>query len=162
MAKGFDMSVDNISDKNVNDNLSYGNIFRELGQSTRELVRNELTLVTTELRQASKNLVDHSTQAAIFAGLLMISVFPFLAFLVIGLGDLLDGRYWLSSLIIAVVCAAIGGPLAYRAFRKIKDRDLGLPYTMETLDQGAHVVQRKLEEIKHAAKGDRHETNHVH
>jgi hypothetical protein len=156
------MPADNISNQTGNDNFSYGSIFRELGHSTRELIRNELTLVTTELRQASKNLVDHSTQAAIFAGLLMISVFPFLAFLIIGLGDLLEGRYWLSSLIVAAVCALVGGPLAYRAFRKIKDRDLGLPYTMETLDQGAHVVQRKLDEIKHAAKGDRHETNHIH
>ena len=157
------MAVDTFSQQKTNsESQSYGSLLRELGTSAKELVQNEIKLMTSELKVSAKNVAEHAGQAALFGGLLAISVFPFLAFLVIGLGELLDGRYWLSSLIVAVLCAAIGGPLAYRAYHKIKDKDLNFPYTKEALDRGLQTVQRKLEDIKDAAKGEHHETVHIH
>jgi len=155
------MAADNVSQQNVKTD-SYGNILRELGLSAKDLVQNEIHLMTSEIKISAKKVTEHAAQAALFGGLLVLSVFPFLAFLVIGLGEMLDGRYWLSSLIVAVVCAAIGGPLAYKAYIKIRDKDLNFPYTKEALDRGIHTVQRKLDEIKDAAKGERHETAHIH
>lgn len=157
------MAVDTFSQPKSNvDSQSYGSLLRELGTSAKELVQSELKLMASEVKASTKNVAEHAGQAALFGGLLAISVFPFLAFLVIGIGELLDGRYWLSSLIVAIVCAAIGGPLAYRAYLKIRNKDLNFPYTKETLDRGLQTVQRRIEDIKDAAKGERHETVHVH
>ncbi len=155
------MAINNVSEQKASSD-SYSAILRELGSSAKELVQNEINLMKSEITTAVSRATDHAKQAALFGGLLAISVFPFLAFLVIGLGNLLDGRYWLSSLIVAVVCAAVGGPLAYRAFLKIRDEDLKLHYTKEALDRGLQTVQRKLGDIKDAAKGEHHETAHIH
>lgn len=156
------MALDNTSQTNVNNTDSYSSILRELGTSAKELVQNEIYLMKSEIKKSVKNVSDHAKQAAIFGGLMALSILPFIAFLVIGLGVLLDDRYWLSSLIVAIVFAAIGGPLAYRAFRKIRDEDLDLHYSKEALDRGLQTVQRKFEDIKDAAKGEHHETVHVH
>jgi cation transport ATPase len=155
------MVIDNVSQQN-SDRDSYGSILKELGLSAKDVIQSEIQLASSEVRFAAKKVAEHASQAAIFGGLLAISVFPFLAFLVIGLGNLMDGRYWLSSLIVAVVCAAIGGPMALRAFRKIKEQDLAFSYTRDSLDQGLSKVQQKMTHIKEAAKGEYHGSIHVH
>lgn len=132
---------------------SYSAILRELAGSAKDLVRDELGLVKAELTQSARNVGRHSKQAAIFGGLLAISVLPFVAFLVIGLGEILNGMYWLSSLIVALVFAALGAPLAYRAFNKITEEDLQLPRTRETLQQEKRAVQKKMKNLQHATTG---------
>ena len=160
------MPLDNYSntasDSSQPYNQSYSSLLKELGSSAKDLMRSEILLVTTELKTVSQRVARHSAQAAAFGGLLVMSLFPFLAFLVIGLGELLDGRYWLSSLIVAIACAAIGGPLAYRAFKKIKEEDLDFTRSRTSLEHGAHSIQAKVDEIKDAARGERHETNKYH
>lgn len=144
------------------ENPTYGAILKEVVQSAKDLVASEIRLMTTEIKFVAQRLSKHSALTAIFGGLLAISVFPFLAFCVIGLGDLLDGRYWLSSLTVAVICAAVGGVMAYRTYQKIKEEDLGLPYTKSSLSREAQIVQEHVSEIKNAVRGEHHETNHVH
>ncbi len=146
----------------VHENPTYGTVFKELGQSAKELFQNEIHLMTAEIKQTATKFSRHSAQAALFGGLLALSTFPFLAFAIIGLGELLDGRYWLSSLIVAVVCAAIGGVMTYRTYQKMKEDDLSLPYTKSTLDREVHVVQSRINDLKKAAKGGRHEINSYH
>lgn len=141
---------------------SYGSVLKELGQSAKDLVQSEIRLMTAEFRVATQKVTRHAAQAAIFGGLLVVSIFPFLAFLVIGLGDLLDGRYWLSSLIVAVVCASVGGTFAYSAYKKIKTDDLDFHRTRNSLDRDVQVVQNRMNEIKNAARGDRHEYDQFH
>lgn len=156
------MAINNFSQQ-VDDSIpNYGTVLKELGQTAKDLVQSEIQLMTIEMKQVGQRLGRHSAEAAIFGGLVAISVLPFLAFLVIGLGILLDGQYWLSSLIVAVVCAGVGGLLAYRAYRKIKEEDVDFTHTKSTLDREFHAVQERVNEIKDAARGERHETNQLH
>jgi uncharacterized membrane protein YqjE len=141
---------------------SYGSVLKELSESARDLIQSEVRLIKLEMSQVGQKVGRHSAQAAIFGGLLALSILPFLAFVVIGLGRLMDDNYWLSSLIVAVVCAAVGGFLAYRAYKKIKDEDLDFTHTKSTLDHEVHAVQARINEIKDAARGDRHDTNQLH
>ena len=141
----------------IPDPSSYGSVLREVGQTAKELVRNEARLMSLELRNVAQKVARHSAEAAAFGGLLVFSIFPFLAFLVIGLGHLLDDRFWLSSLIIAIACAAIGGFFAYRAYRKITDEDLDLSMTKSSLNREKHTLQNKINDLKHAVRGDRHD-----
>jgi len=131
---------------------SYSVILREIVSSTRELIRNELILAKEELKITARRLASHSAQAAIFGGLLAASILPFLAFLVIGLGDLLSGRYWLSSLLVAIFCAGIGGTMTYLSFKKIKEQDLKLPLTKNTLEKEVSMLSNEINQVRDATK----------
>jgi hypothetical protein len=130
---------------------TYRAALRELGESAKDILINELNLLRAEMEESLARARHYGTEAAVFAGIAAASIFPFMAFLVIGLGQLLDGRYWLSSLIVAVVFAAIGIPLAIRAFRKIADLDL--PRTRQTLQREKTALRKSARELKHAVTG---------
>jgi hypothetical protein len=138
----------------------YGNIIKDITESTKELVQGELDLIKAEVRTVLPRIAKHSSQAILFGVLCALSVFPFLAFLVIGLGDLLNGKYWLSSLLVAIAFAAIGAPFAIRSFKKIKEEDIDFTRTKRTMNRGVNVVQEKLKEVVDAAKGAENEYRH--
>lgn len=140
----------------------YGGILREIINSSKDLVRSEVGLVTAELKTSAQGAKTHMTQLAIFGGLLALSVLPFLAFLVIGLGEILGGRYWLSSLIVAVVCAAVGGTMAYRAFKRLSEDDLDFSRTRDRLKEEASTVREKVDDVRYAAKGAPYEPDTLH
>lgn len=129
---------------------SFGTLFRDLGASAKNMIRSEVDLALAELKENVKQAGKHSAQAAMFGALAALSVLPFLAFLVIGLGDLLDGRYWLSSLIVSIVCALGGGIPAYAAFKRLKAQDMTLYRTKETLQHQNRVVKDQMENLKDA------------
>lgn len=139
---------------------SYGHILKDISESTKELVQGELNLIKAEVRTVLPRVAKHSTQVVLFGMLCALSVLPFLAFLVIGLGGILNDNYWLSSLIVAVVLAAIGAPFAMRALKKIKEEDINFTQTKRTVNRGVGVVQDKLKEVVDAAKGAEHEYRH--
>ena len=134
--------------------LSYSDALRQVASSTKDLIQSEITLVTAELKATVDTAKNHITQSIVFSVLLALSILPFIAFLVIGLGELLDGRYWLSSLIVAVAFAVIGGSLAYRAYQKLKNVDIDFSHTREGVRRGVGKVKAKLEDIEQATKGE--------
>ncbi len=140
---------------------SYGEIINEVLDSTKDVIRSEINLFASEFKSFLPNFKKHISQAAIFGAVLALSVLPFLAFLVIGLGELLDGRYWLSSLIVSVVCAAFGFPLCKSALAKIALEDFKFTQTKESLNEALKTTKEKVEVVKHAAQrqGDRHDQN---
>lgn len=140
---------------------TYGEVLSEVIDSTKDVIRSEINLFATEFNTFLPKFTKHAGEAVAFGWLLALSVVPFLAFLVIGLGELLEGRYWLSSLIVSVVCALIGGPLSLRAFRKIKNEDFKFTQTKISLDKALHSTREKVDEVKAAAKGDRYEQNSI-
>ncbi len=160
--KGIHMATNNFPGEDRRqefDGRTYASVMKEIGSSTKELIQSEINLLMTEFKLVAKNVGKHTTQVVAFGSLLALSVLPFLAFLVIGLGILLEDRYWLSSLIVAVVCAAVGGPLAHRAFKKIKDEDIKIPHAKAALEKEVATVQRKFDDLKTTAKGDHHESH---
>lgn len=143
-------------------NHSYAEILKEIGTSTRDLVQSEVSLITTELKDSAQKAGRHMAQAAAFGALLAISVFPLLAFVVIGLGNLLGGRYWLSSLLVGLVCAIVGGVMAYRAYKKIKEEDLKFEHTRNSLKFESDAIRNKIEDVKDAVKGEHYGPNELH
>jgi hypothetical protein len=129
---------------------TYGEVIREIGSNVKNVAKSELELVIAEYKEASKDLTKHMTQAVIFGALLAISVLPLLAFLVIGLGDIMNGQYWLSSLIVAVICAVVGGTFAYGAYKKLTTEDLKFSHTKNSVDKIVRTTQKKVGEVKEA------------
>src|SRR5262245_38764927 len=114
---------------------SYGSLLREVADSAKDLVHSEVGLIKAELKESIRRAAAHSAQATIFGALLALSLIPFMAFLVIGLGDLLDGRYWLSSLIVAAIFALGGGYMTYVSYDNLKNEDFTLPHARRGLDR---------------------------
>lgn len=137
----------------VKEEPSIGSSLREVGNSVKDLLQSEVNLAKTEMREASQSFGRHSAQAAIFGGLLAVSVLPFLAFLVVGLGRVMNGNYWLSSLIVAVICAAVGGSFAYRAYQKMKQDPISLPRSRESLERSKDVVTDRVKELQNTKPG---------
>ena len=99
---------------------SYVSLFKGVATTGKELIQNEVNLIKEELKQSLEELSSQIVQVVMFGVLFGLTLLPFLAFCVIGLGKLLDDRYWLSSLIVAVICGLIGGIFTLRAYKNVK------------------------------------------
>jgi uncharacterized membrane protein YqjE len=135
------------------DQASIASVLREVGTSVKDLMRSEVNLVKAEIKNSTKSLGSHLAQATIFGSLTLISILPFLAFLVIGMGRLLGDRYWMSSLIVAVVCAAVFGGLAFRAYKMLKN-EVTLPRTRESLERSSEIFADRTESLRDAASAN--------
>lgn len=120
---------------------------QELNQSVRGVVKSELRLAKAELKENSGHVLRHSLRLAIAVAGIVLGCLSLLAFLVIGLGELLGGRFWLSSLIVALVLAGVGGIAAYFEVLKIKNSDLGLPETRDSVAKNIRTIEGKLRRI---------------
>lgn len=127
---------------------SIGVAAREVVDSLKDVMRSEMRLAKAEISDTGKRLTSHVGQIAIFGTIAALSALPLMAFLVIGLGRLLDGRYWLSSLIVGVLFLAVGGLMAMRAAKKMKSSDFSLPHTRNSLETERAVVSTKVTDIR--------------
>lgn len=118
---------------------SYTTLIKELISATTDVVKKELVLAKEEAKEAARRAASHTIQTAIFGGLFILSLIPLTAFLVIGLGELLDNRYWLSSLIVGIIFAGIGGAFAYRAYTELK-KDIELPKTRHAIEFDRKII----------------------
>jgi len=136
---------------------SVGEVLGEIGTSAKNFIQSEINLARTEIKETASQLERRLTKAAAFGALMVASVLPFMAFLVIGLGRVFNNNYWLSALVVALCCAVIGGMMTSRAFREVKQQDLSLPHTRDTFQEGVSRVTHKTEELKDSSSGSVHD-----
>lgn len=122
-------------------------VLKELRESFSDVVRSEMKLAQVEFKEVVSDVRNKLTSAAIFSGVAALGILPFLAFCVIGLGALLNGNYWLSALIVSLICFGVGGLVAYRSFRAIKFSNLSLPRTRYFLKYEARALKTGTEGI---------------
>jgi uncharacterized membrane protein YqjE len=120
---------------------------KELISGLQSLIRGEIHLAKAEMKGSIKEAGRNAALTAVFAVFLILGLFPWMAFLVIGLGLILRGNYWLSSLIVSVVHLAIGGFLAIRYGKRILNEELRLPRTRKGLHHGTDLVKGQLASI---------------
>ncbi len=131
---------------------SLGAVLRDIGVSAKDLIQSEIDLIKIELKDSAAKVGKHSAQVAMFGVLFALSIIPFMAFLVIALGEVLDDNYWLSSLIVAIVFAAVGGALAYRAYNKIKTEDVNMHHARDGWGREIDALKEKINELKMATQ----------
>lgn len=128
---------------------SLGDLFKRLTTDTGELIRQEATLVKAEMRETGSTLASGAKEIGIAVGLALAGSLALVAFLVIGLGNVLDGRYWLSSLIVGVVALGVGMMLAKNAVSSVKKRGLAPKQTIETLREDKAWATQQAREFSH-------------
>jgi len=127
---------------------SIGELFKQVTTDTSELVRQEVALAKVEMRQALATLARDGARVGIGLGLALMGGLALTAFLIAGLGRLLDDRYWLAALIIGAVFFLVGSVLARNALGDIKRRGVTPEQTAESLRQDAAWAKREAREVK--------------
>ena len=133
---------------------SIGDLFRRLTTDTGELIRQEASLAKAEIRETGSKLAGDAREIGIAIGLALAGSLALVAFLVIGLGNLLGDRYWLSALIVGLVATGVGMMLAKNAVNDMKNRSLKPQQTIDTLKEDKAWAGQQARELSHDLSTD--------
>ncbi len=145
-----ELHVNRAADIATKEERSLGDLLKQLSTETTDLMRQEVALAKAEVRQVGATLAADVSKIGIAFGLALAGMMAITAFLIAGLGGLLGGKYWLSSLIVGAVFVAIGAALGLNAVADIKRRGLALGATAQSLREGASWAKREAREVKQA------------
>lgn len=123
---------------------SVGELTRDLSEQTATLVRKELALATTELKEKGQHA---GVGIGLFGGAGAISFYALgalVAAAILGLAELVDG--WLAALIVAVAMFALAGIAALVGKREVEQA------TPPTPEEAKRSVKVDIETAKEAAR----------
>ena len=119
-------------------------LLKDLMFNCSALVRSEIKLAAAEARQNAMQASRGFARAAGFFGIAYFGAIALLAFAILGLGDLLQGRYWLSSLLIGLILGVPGILLGLRALRGLSPES-ALATTRASLHEDEILLQNAIE-----------------
>jgi uncharacterized membrane protein YqjE len=131
-------------------------VIHEVKRGIQGVVRNDLNLARIELRETTGQLKGEVFRLLVSGMAMALGTLPVMAFLVIGLGALMGGLYWLSALLVGVLFIGGGGAIAYRSYGRLKEKDFSFPRTRKTLDEEIAAVDRKLRALSRFAQHEEH------
>ena len=129
---------------------SITSIIRELILSFSGLVRSEINLAKVEMSQNARDIGKRAGTAVGFGIVAWLGVQALVAFLIIGLGQLI-GNYWLSSLIVGLLLAVPGALLAMNAIKKISETPK-LPVATESLQNDKEFIAGRVQHLNETIK----------
>ena len=126
-------------------------LLKRFGNDASTLVRQEIALAKLELRESVKGLAKDAGKLGTAAGLGLFGGLALLAFVIIGLGDLIN-NYWLSALIVAVLLLGAAAIMAKGALDHMKKNNLKPEETVQTLIEDKRWAKREAQEFKQSMK----------
>ncbi|MBW3572108.1 MAG: phage holin family protein [Gemmatimonadetes bacterium] len=115
-----------------------GELLRSLSRDAAYLVRQEIALARAEAVRNVRTVVRNAVLVVVGAVVAAPGAMVLLAALVIGVGDLLGGRYALGALLVGTLFLAAGGALAFAGIRGARRTRLAPVTTIATVrDTGA-------------------------
>lgn len=136
---------------------TYGEIFDDIGDSLKDLILSDVLLMMSELKQIQQKLGGEVKKIISYGTLLALSSLPLVVFAIIGLGILMNGRYWLSSLIVGLVFFVFGGLGFLSACKRLKKIDMDLPKTKSALREEGRILSKELNKVRMTVKGEGNE-----
>lgn len=136
---------------NTDDEVPIGELFRRLSQDASALVRDEIALAKVEMRETVKGYTRDAAKLGLAAGIGLVGALALTAFLVVGLGDLIN-NYWLSALIVSVAFLATAAVMAKGALEHMKRSSLAPQETVRTLKQDQQWAKHEAQEFKRQLK----------
>lgn len=125
------------------DDRSLGELFGDLVRDMGILVRQEVNLATTELTFKATRVGRELAMLAVgglvaYAGLLALVATVIIALATAGLA------WWLASLIVGLIVAAVGALLVQRGVAALKRVDLAPSQTMQTLKEDTQWAKEQM------------------
>ncbi|MBB6068403.1 YihY family inner membrane protein [Longimicrobium terrae] len=135
------------------DARSLGDLFRALSNDASALVRQEIALARTEVKQSVTSMAADAVKIVLGAILAGLGGLVLLAALVVSVGDLLGDRYALGALIVGLVLLAGGGVLALMGLRDAKKTKLAPEQALSSLRDTGEWARGEVSGIRSALGG---------
>src|SRR5690606_11040325 len=100
-----------------------GDLIRDLGQDSVDLVRQEINLAKLEIKESVSQITRGAIGAALWGGIALVGGLALTACLILLIGMALDGAYWAGALIVGAVFVLLGALMAWRSVNKIRETD---------------------------------------
>lgn len=126
---------------------SVASLLKQISTDSTHLIQQEIALAKLEVRESVSAAGKAATRLGIAAGLALPGALALVAFLVIGLGDLMNGNYWASALIVGGAFLTIAAVMAKRATANLREK-LGIPETTGTLRDDAAWAKQEVQAFK--------------
>jgi uncharacterized membrane protein YqjE len=126
---------------------SLGELFGRLSSDAGRLVHSEVALAKAELRDAASRVARDGAKIGMAVGLAHVGLLSATAFLIIGLGTLLN-NYWASALIVTIVLLGSAAFLGKSAVNDLKDHGVKPQETLDTLREDADWAKREAQALK--------------
>lgn len=130
--------------------IPVGELFRHLSADTSHLFRQEISLAKAELKESASHAVKGATKIGIAAGVAIPGLLAFGAFLIIALGDLMNGNYWLSALMVSLAMLGAAALLARQGIAAFGKASLVPEETAGTLREDVEWAKGESQAFKRA------------
>jgi len=127
---------------------SLGVLFRQLAEESRTLVRQEVALAKAEISESARAVAKGAVLIGAGAGMLVLGLLVLVAFVVVGLGRILGGEYWLSTLIVGGALALLGGGLLLMGRRGLERDTLKPELTARTIRENREWAKSEVDQIR--------------
>lgn len=134
----------------ASESTSISTLLKRLGAETGELMRAELALAKLEMREIARQAAIDGAKVGAAAALAFVGVLLLAAAAVIGLADLMGGRYGLAALALGLLLLAVGGGLARSGIRGMA-RPKTPEDTLASLREDGRLATETLRQLKREA-----------
>lgn len=126
---------------------SLGELFRQLADDSSSLIKQEINLAKTEVKETVSQAVRDAVWIPVWGAVALVGSLVLVTFLVLLIGDLLN-NYWLAALIVGVVFTALGGMMAMSSLNRLKSLNMKPETTIRTLEQDKRWAKEEAEDFK--------------
>lgn len=126
---------------------SLGELFRQLAEDSSNLIKQEIELAKTEMKDTVSQAVRDAVWIPVWGAVALVGSLVLVTFLVLLIGDLLN-NYWLSALIVGVVFTVVGGLLAMSAMKRLTSLSLKPETTIRSLEQDREWAKAEAQDLK--------------
>lgn len=129
------------------DEASIGDLFSRLTADTLLLMRQEISLAKTEMKESGTRLKQMTRSIAVAAAFILPGVMALTAFLIIALGNAINS-YLTSALIVGVVLCVAGWIVARQGLARAAHGGVGMRRTAASLAEDARWGKEELRAFK--------------
>jgi hypothetical protein len=123
-------------------------LLRQLGADGSALLRSEIALAKLEAREVARAAALEGVKVGAAVSLLAIGALALVAWLILGIGNLIGDHYATAAAIIGLIFVAVGGVLAKRGTQGLRSGALKPDATLQTLQEDKAWAAQQLKEFK--------------
>ncbi len=123
-------------------------LLRQLGTESTALLRSEIALAKLEAKEMAREAALEGVKVGAAIALAVVGGLAIVAWLILGLGNLLGDHYATAAAIIGFLFLAVGGVLANRGVKGLRSGVLKPDETLQTLQEDKRWAAKKLKEFK--------------
>lgn len=125
---------------------NYSELVEKVIYRTEKLIESESALLKAELKENVEKFSGLFAKAAVLGVFLVLGLIPFYAAAIIALGNVMDGNYALSALLVGIASTAIVGGLLFGTFKSFKNFKLHFEATRRSISREISALKLKFTE----------------